>query len=192
MNTLFDHRRSIACLMLLTVASILGACATINTGSYVDDAADFTTYQSFSWIADGPYIATASDVRVNPLALSMIETSLQAQLQQRGYQFIADREAADFLVAYTVGTRDKIRMESYPVGYRGHWGWHDPHSHYYFRHVSAENYTQGSLGVDIFDNETGKPVWHGWAEKTVTEDDRTNPGPTIKDGIAKLFESFPE
>lgn len=178
--------------MLLTVASILGACATINTGSYVDDAADFATYQSFSWIADGPYIATASDVRVNPLALSMIETSLQAQLQQRGYQFIADREAADFLVAYTVGTRDKIRMESYPVGYRGHWGWHDPHSHYYFRHVSAENYTQGSLGVDIFDNETGKPVWHGWAEKTVTEDDRTNPGPTIKDGIAKLFESFPE
>lgn len=192
MNTQSNQRQPMAISMLLIFAGMLGACATINTGSYADDDADFSTYQSFSWIDDSPYIATASDVRVNALALSMIESSLQAQLEQRGYQFTEDREAADFLVAYTVGTREKIRMESYPVGYRGHWGWHDPHSHYYFRHVSAENYTQGTLGVDVFDNESGKPVWHGWAEKTVTENDRANPGPTIKDGIAKLFQSFPD
>lgn len=192
MNTLSDHPRSLAISMLLIVAGTLGACATINTGSYADEDTDFGSYQSYSWIDDSPYIEAASDVRVNALALSMIESSMQAQLEQRGYQFIEDREAADLLVAYTVGTRERIRMESYPVGYRGHWGWHDPHSHYYFRHVSAENYTHGTLGVDIFDNETGKPVWHGWAEKTVTDDDRANPGPTIKDGIAKLFQSFPK
>lgn len=192
MNTQFVRRRSIAFSMLLTIAGLLGACATINTGSYADEDADFSAFQSFSWIDDSPYIATASVVRVNPLVLSMIDANMQAQLEQRGYQFVEDREAADLLVAYTVGTREKIRMESYPVGYRGHWGWHYPYSHYYFRHVSVENYTQGSLGVDIFDNETGKPVWHGWAEKTVTEDDRANPGPAIEAGIAKLFQSFPK
>lgn len=192
MNTLFDRRRSLACITFLTVATMFGACATINTGSYADDDADFSTYQSFSWIDDSPYVAAAADLRVNALALSMIEANLREQLEQRGYQFTEDRDAADFLVAYTVGTRDKIRMDSYPVGYRGHWGWHHPQSHYYFRHVSAENYTQGTLGVDIFDNETGKPVWHGWAEKTVTEEDRANPGPTIEEGIAKLFLPFPE
>ena len=116
---------------------------------------------------------------------------LQRQLELQGYTFAENGESADFSVAYTVGTRDKIRMESYPTGYRGHWGWHDPHSHYYFRKVSADNYTQGTLGVDIFDNETGKPVWHGWAEKTVTQSDRADPGPTIEEGIAKLFQSFP-
>ena len=192
MNKLSDRRRSIACIALLTVATILGACATIKTGSYADEDTDFSRYQSFSWIDDSPYIAAGPEVRVNALALSMIESNLQAHLEQRGYQFTEDRNAADFLVAYTVGTRDKIRMESYPVGYRGHWGWHHPHSHYYFRHVSAENYTQGTLGVDIFDNETGKPVWHGWAEKTVTEQDRANPEPTIEEGIAKLFQSLPK
>lgn len=48
-----------------------------------------------------------------------------------------------------------------------------------------------SLGVDIFDNETGRPVWHGWAMKTVTEQDRQNRGPTIEKGIAQLFAAFP-
>ncbi len=45
--------------------------------------------------------------------------------------------------------------------------------------------------MDIFDNESGKPVWHGWAEKTVTESDRDDPGPAIEEGIGKLFEAFP-
>jgi hypothetical protein len=45
--------------------------------------------------------------------------------------------------------------------------------------------------VDIFDNKSGKPVWHGWAEKTVTDSDRSNPGPAIKTGVGGIFESFP-
>lgn len=95
------------------------------------------------------------------------------------------------LVSYTIGARDKLRIESYPVEFRGHWGWHEPFGHYYFRHVELEHYTQGTLGVDIFDNENGRPVWHGWAQKTVTDSDRQDPEQTIERGIARLFASFP-
>jgi hypothetical protein len=90
-----------------------------------------------------------------------------------------------------VGTRDKIRVSSYPVNYPGTWGWHVYGSHYYIREVSAHSYTEGTLGVDIFDGKTNKPVWHGWAEKTISSSDRQNPDPLIKTGVAKLFESFP-
>ena len=51
---------------------------------------------------------------------------------------------------------------------------------------------QGQGYFDLFDNETGKPVWHGWAQKTVTSRDRADPEPTINAGIAKLFAGFPE
>ena len=183
--------RLIAHLALLAVLAWPGGCATIETGSYADDDTDFGTFTSFSWISDTPHVPTEPATPISALALSMIETGIREQLTQRGYRFTEDRSGADILVAYTVGTRDKLRMESYPVGYRGHWGWHDPHSHYYFRHVSTENYRQGTLGVDIFDNETGKPVWHGWAEKTVTAEDRADPRATIENGIAKLFQRFP-
>lgn len=177
--------------VLAALAVLQSGCAAIKTGSYVDESADFQTYQSFSWIGTQPYVPAEGSSAINPLARTMIDNAIRDELQQQGFAFTTDREAADFLVAYTVGSRDKVRIESYPVSYRGHWGWHTPHSHYYFRKIEARNYTEGTLGVDLFDNETGRPVWHGWAQKTVTEQDRADPAPTIKAGIAKLFVAFP-
>lgn len=178
-------------LLALTVSALLGACATIQTGSYSDKNVDFTDYQSFSWLNSDPYIAPEGPAPVNPLAREMIASALRTALQGQGYRYTENRDEADLLVAYTVGSRDKVRIESYPVDYRGHWGWHDPRSHYFFRKIEARNYTEGTLGVDLFDNETGKPVWHGWARKTVTAEDRADPEPTINAGIAKLFAAFP-
>ena len=176
-------------LMLLT--SLLGACATIRTGSHFDETTDFGAYQSFSWIDDTPYISAENAFPVSALALSMVKSEIQAQLELKGYAYTDVRDNADFVVAFTVGTREEIRIDSYPADYRGRWGWHVPYSHYYYREISAHTYNKGTLGVDIFDNESGKPVWHGWAENTVTESDRDDPGPAIEEGIGKLFEAFP-
>ena len=89
-----------------------------------------------------------------------IRNAIQRELQAKGYSFSADRQSADFAVAYTVGTREMIRVDSYPADYRGPWGWHVPYSYYYYHDVSAHSYTQGTLGVDVFDNASRKPVWH--------------------------------
>jgi len=107
------------------------------------------------------------------------------------YSFIDDRDNADFVVAYTIGTRGEIRVSSYPVAYQGSWGWHVHCSYYYIREYSEQSYTKGTLGVDIFDGKSKKPVWHGWAEKMITESDRKGPDSAINEGVAKLFESFP-
>jgi len=187
--TLGKIGRLAAVLIALTV--LQGGCATIKTGSYADESTNFGTYQSFSWISSEAYVPAEGTPAISPLARSMIRDAIREELQQHGFVFTEDREAADLLVAYTVGSRDKVRIDSYPMDYRGHWGWHTPRSHYYFRKIEARNYTEGTLGVDLFDNETGKPVWHGWAQKTVTEQDRANPAPTIKAGVAKLFAAFP-
>jgi len=178
--------------LLFALILLQSGCATIKTGSYADESADFGTYQSFAWISSEPYVPAEGSKAISPLARSMINTAIREELQHQGFVFTNDREAADLLVAYTVGSRDKVQIDSYPVGYRGHWGWHTPHSHYFFRKVEARNYTEGTLGVDLFDNETGKPIWHGWAQKTVTEQDRADPAPVIKAGVAKLFAAFPE
>jgi hypothetical protein len=176
---------------LLVLAGFLGGCATINTGSHFDETTNFGAYKSFSWIDDNPYISGDTSMLVSALSRSMIETAIQKELEKKGYTFMEDHARADFVVAYTIGTRESISINSYPATYRGQWGWHVPYSYYYYRDISAHTYTTGTLGVDIFDNESRKPVWHGWAEKTVTQSDRSDPGPTIKEGVAKLFASFP-
>ena len=169
----------------------VGGCATIQTGSHYDETTNFAEYTTFSWIAEDPYIAGDTSILVSALAHEQIKNAIQRQLELKGYEFSQDRGNADFAVSYTIGTREKIRVDSYPLEYRGRWGWHVPYSYYYYRDVSAHSYTKGTLGVDIFDNESGKPVWHGWAEKTVTESDRRDPRGVIDESIGRLFADFP-
>lgn len=176
---------------LVLIAVLISACATIQTGSHFDETTNFAQYQSFSWIDEDPYIAGDAAVLVSPLAQQQIKDAIQIQLEQKGYSFTQDRGNADFVVSFTVGTREKIRVDSYPVEYRGRWGWHVPYSYYSYRDVSAHTYTKGTLGVDIFDTESSKPVWHGWAEKTVTESDRQDPTESIEAGVRLLFADFP-
>jgi hypothetical protein len=177
--------------ILIACSGFLTACATISTGSHYDETTNFGAYRTFSWIDEVPYIGYDSADRVSPLSQSKIARAIRTQLEQKGYSFIDDRDNADFVVAYTIGTREKIRVSSYPVAYQGSWGWHVHGSYYYVREYSEHSYTKGTLGVDIFDGNSKKPVWHGWAEKTISESDRKNPDAIINEGVAKLFESFP-
>jgi len=177
--------------ILVACSGILSACETISTGSHYDETTNFGAYQTFAWIDEVPYISVESAYRVSPLSQSKIAQAIRIQLEQKGYSFLDDRENADFVVAYTVGTRDEIRVSSYPAGYRGAWGWHVYGSYYYVREYTEHSYTKGTLGVDIFDGESRKPVWHGWAEKAISESDRKDPDAVIQKGVAKLFESFP-
>lgn len=190
MNT-FASRRREAPFLAVVVLGLAAACATIETGSHYDETADFGAYESFSWIADDPHIGPEGDLAVSPLTHSKIQQAIREQLEIQGYTFTEDRAAADFVVSYTVGSREKIRTSSYPVAYRGAWGWHVYGSRYYVHEYVEHSYTKGTLSVDVFDNETKKPVWHGWAEKTITESDRRDPTRTIRDSVTRLFESFP-
>lgn len=179
---------------LIVVATIATGCSTITTGAHYDETTDFGMYKRFSWIDDNPLIVGTgeSGITVDPLTQSKIQHALRSGFESKGYTFVDDRERADFVVAYTVGTRQDVSISSYPSGYYGTWGWHVRGSHYYVHEVSAHTYTKGTLGVDVFDEKSRKPVWHGWAEKTVTMDDRKDPSPAIDAAVSKLLESFPK
>jgi hypothetical protein len=183
--------RRVTIASMLVIAGLLSACSTIRTGAHVDETTNFSSYHSFSWIADDPYIKSDPDVAISPLSQSKIKEAIREQLETRGYTFTDDSANADFVVSYTVGSRDRVRTTSYPVAYRGNWGWHIPGSYYYIHEHDTHTYTEGTLSVDIFDGKAKKPVWHGWAEKTITRQDREDPTTVIRDGVSRLFESFP-
>jgi len=47
------------------------------------------------------------------------------------------------------------------------------------------------LAIDIFDQESGKPVWHAVVRKRVTRPDRDQTQSMIDKAIASVLQTFP-
>jgi hypothetical protein len=173
--------------MLLGV--LAASCDTMRAGSDYYPSVDFSGYRTYVWMADSPLIRSDSTrVEVSPVTVRRIREAIENELATMGFELASEREQADFAVSFTVGARDMIRLEDYPPYYRGRWRWHPP---YYWPNVDIDMYTEGMLAIDIFDNETREPVWHGWARKTIISRDVANPGPAIDAAVEAILSRFP-
>jgi hypothetical protein len=180
---------------LLLVATLLGvvilaSCAHRHVvRSDFDPKADFTTYRSFTWMSDNPLIRPdGRGTEVSPLNMQRILDATQAELEAKGYRKVATATAADFVVAFAVGTRDRIDLSSYPAPYRTPWLWH---SSFWDREVVASTYLEGMLSIDIFDQRTRMPAWHGWVSDRISESDLRNTAAAIREAVAAIIAEFP-
>jgi hypothetical protein len=178
---------------LIAFTSLAAGCATISAGAHYDETTNFGLYKSFSWIDDQPLFVGSDDtgIIVSPLTQMKIQQAIRSGLENKGYEFVDNQEKANFIIAYTIGTRQETSVSSYPDAYYGLCGWHVCGSHYYVHEASAHNYTKGTVGVDIFDGTVNKPVWHGWAEKAITTGDENKPVSSIEAAIREMLVSFP-
>ena len=179
---------------LIAFTLLVAGCDTIETGAHNDETTNFGLYKSFSWIDDEPLFVGSDDtgIIISPLTQLKIQQAIRSGLENKGYVFVDDREKANFVIAYTIGTRQETSVSSYPDAYYGMCGWHVCGSHYYIHEASAHNYTKGTVGVDIFDGASNKPVWHGWAEKAITTGDENKPVPSIEAAVREMLVSFPD
>lgn len=177
---------------VMSLTMLLTGCATIKTGSHRDESATFSQYQTFAWIADNPLIFGAGErPSISPLSQKKIVDAIRYELSDKGFTYLTNPRQADFIVSYTVGTREKIDARSYPDTYRGTWSWHMYGRYYYTTEVVHRTYTEGTLGIDVFDGNTKQPVWPGWATKTISTSDREDPSPSIQKAVAGIIARFP-
>jgi hypothetical protein len=168
---------------------LAGCASTMQARSDYDTSQDFSSYRLFTWMDADPLIApAATTTQISPLNRRRIVEAIEAQLGAKGFQRTSDREAADFVVAYTAGARDRLDIQAYPVPYRGYWRW--GHS-YYGDGVDVDTYREGTLAIDVFDGKAHHPVWHGWATKRITESDVREAAEQIPLAVAAILEDFP-
>lgn len=171
----------------LGIALLLAACATMQTGSDQYPGAQFGAYATYAWIGDDPLIRPRdSQAPISALTVRTIREAVESGLSAKSYRKVDSAAEADFVVSFTVGARDRIDAESYPVPYRGPWLWH-----WTGRSVDVQVYREGTLSLDIFDGKSRQPVWHGWARKTITGADEADPGPAIRSAVGKILRRFP-
>ena len=191
MSTVSSRKTLTAFTLLLSL--VFSGCGTIKSGAHHDETfSGFHAFKSFAWIADDPLVLGENEVSpISPLTKKKIVSRIEGELERKGFRKAATRDDADFILAYTVGTRDTIDSRSYPVSYRGEWGWQLHGRYYYVNEPVQTMHTEGTLGVDVFDGRTNQPVWHGWATKTITHTDRSDPDGMINRGVSLLFADFP-
>ncbi len=177
---------------ILVFAMLLSSCSSIQTGSHHDESATFSHYRTFAWIAYDPLIlGMREQPTISPLSKKKIVQAIEGELINKGYVYVTNPDTADFILSYTVGTRDKIDTMSYPSVYRAGWDWHTYGRDFHQSKVIHRSYTEGTLAIDIFDGKSKQPVWHGWASKTISTSDRENPSPAIQKAVAQVIDQFP-
>ena len=178
-----------ALITALTLAALAGCATGMQIYADHDARQVFTAYRSYAWIRDEPLIrAAGSDYTVSPLNRRRVVEAVEAELDAKGFTKATNRANADFVLAYTIGARNMIEANSYPEPYNGGWGW----GHQYFGSgINVQTYVQGTLAIDIFDRRSRQPVWHGWAQKRITDDDRKNAEERIHAAVKAILKSFP-
>jgi Domain of unknown function (DUF4136) len=166
----------------LSAACLIAACTTLHVGNDYDRTANFGTYHTFTLLQrEHPGIP-------NPLVATRVEEDIKQELQRRGYALTADATSADFVVDFTIGSQERTDISSYPAAYAGPWFVGGP---YWGGTIDVRQYHEGTLGIDIFDARTHRPVWHGWAKKELTQKDFEQPAEPVGKAVSSVLGRFP-
>ncbi|MBV1905448.1 MAG: DUF4136 domain-containing protein [Pseudomonadales bacterium] len=177
--------------MMLGLITLLSGCTSSAVVDY-DRSVQFERYKTFAFISDHPMILGSTSFPVSPLLEGRLTQAIQTSLQSRGLVFSTDRETADVAVSFTVGSREKISVDSYPSAYQGYYGRYDWGAGYYYGNdVSVRQYTQGLLAIDLFDVKARQPVWHAKASQQITSKMQKKPESFIQKIVDSMLSKFP-
>jgi hypothetical protein len=182
------HRslRNLLCAASLCIVAT--ACETIDIKTDHDPQINFSGYRTFAWISKSPLVSRAPEV--SPLAEGRIQNAVRNTLTQKGFRYVEDPNQADFVIAFTLGSRQKLQVTSTPYAASygtGPYMWGRP----YYQDVDVRQYTQGRLAIDIFDTKAREPVWTGVATKSITSSDQKRSEELINEVVAKILAGFP-
>jgi hypothetical protein len=175
-------------LTLITAIALLAACATLTVGSDFDRNTGFSGFHAYSWMPREHYGTR------NPLVVQRARDAIQVEMGKKGFAYVTDPAAADFVVDFTIGARERVEVESYPVPYAGPWSWGYPGwwgYPYWGNAVDVRKYREGTLSIDVFDAHGHRAVWHGWAKKELSQADIDHSEASIPLAVAAVLASFP-
>ena len=169
----------------------LAGCSTLQVGNDYDRRASFANFHTFT-------VMHREHKSVhNPLVAQRTEDAIKDELVRKGYRLAANPGEADFAVDFTVGSRERTDINSYPqsyaaVGWAG-WGggpgwWGD---RYWGNDIDVRQFREGTLSIDVFNARDHRPVWHGWAKKELSQQDINNSEQPIRTAVAAVLAKFP-
>jgi uncharacterized protein DUF4136 len=165
------------------VAMSVVACGySIKTAVDYDRNISFSNYHSFSILK--------GNSSGNPLMDQRAQTDVAGALTAKGWMHVPAGEAQAAVVIHAT-TRTKHTYETLYDGWGPGWGWRRGWGGGYGGSATFVNdYTVGTLVVDIFDAKTKQAIWHGTASDALPDNAKSNAQAT-EQAIDKMFSNFP-
>ncbi len=179
---------------LLILATMLTACASSpKVFSDFDTTANFSQYQSFAWASGQPF-TVQSDYVVSPFITTEVMQAIENELVAKGYILTSVTDNADFVVAFTIGARDKIKVFETFSGVSDIERWTWGQQFYPVRtqvNQSVHQYVEGTLAIDMLDRKKALPVWHGYAKTRLNAEQRAGSTKGVANAVASILSTFP-
>lgn len=170
-------------------ALLLSACASQpNTFANADPAVDFGQFNSFGFFKT----LSTDEAQYQSLVSNFLKVAVAQEMVQRGLTH--DEISPDLRVNFYINTKDKIKTRQVPTtgayyGYRD--PFYDPWMGYGGYETRVDQYTEGTLNIDVVDANTNKLVWEGAIVGRLTDKDIRNMEQTIDESVAAIMVKFP-
>ena len=162
--------------VLLGLIAVAIGCSSYSVSYDYDTGTDLTGLRTYDWM---PQPAEASGVAPgavdrNSLIDGRVKNAVNAQLAAKGVRRVSQNP--DFLIAYQVTTKDRLRVRSYT----------------FISDKRFETYEEGALVLDFVAPNGRDLLWRGVAERTLD----SNPTPEktdkrINEAVEKILRGFP-
>lgn len=185
----FRWYKSVAMGMVAISGLLLSACSTApRIHSIYEQGVDFSQYETFSFFQShepqGEQYLSLSD--------KYLREAIAKELRARG---LREADNPDLLVGFNVSTKEKISATTYPSTAIGYYGYRGRYDYTYGLGYGAETrvnqYTEGTLNIDVVDRERKQLVWEGIAVGRMKDRPSSNLREEVHDIVSSIFKQFP-
>lgn len=164
-------------LTILACTALLGACSTVRYYQDFDPATPFDRFESYVFAED--IARTESDQRgLSALDADRVVDGLVSALARAGLQR-TDSFDADLVVDFRFTSETRLDIDTFGPAFTAGYGYGSPYGPGYGfwggQQLSVDQRTEGTLVVDLIDQQSGRLVWRGWAVRAIDGFDNKQP-----------------
>ena len=171
-------------LLLVCLIAAMSSCSPVTISYDYDKQADFSKYKTYAFSED------ALNLPVDQLNRDRILRAVETEMAGKGF---SKSDSPDVLIDLQVKAKQEMEATATNTGggmYGGRYGYGGGYGS--TTRVDYNQYTVGSLFVNMVDKSTQKIVWQGRGSKTIDE----NATPTQRDtnintGVKQIFTQYP-
>jgi hypothetical protein len=186
-NHAISRRRLLLAGSLAGLLALAGCASGPTIRSNVDPGADFARFQTFNFMQPLSTDREGYQTFISRDLMAAAERELVARGLKRS------ETSPDLLLNFSANLDQRLRVTQTPQSSMGAFGSHRRgfYSTWPSYRTDVQQYTNGTLAVDVIDASRMQLVWEGVAVHRITQSRADNIGPVIDQAMREMFDRFP-
>ncbi len=157
---------------------VLASCSSVRVNTDYDKNVTFDGYKTYAYQKNG-----IDQVAISDLDKKRILRSIDEVMATKGF---SKSETPDVLITFFTKEREQVSVNQFNVG----WGWGWNPWMWGGNSTTVNQYTEGTLTIDIIDAKKKELIWQGMGEGVLTKN-TDKKDENIKEFVTKILERYP-